>query len=247
MRKSVFLTTIGCLILALLFTLYAATEANGDPDIRGFLCRIFNCQAFVDLVTKVDDVNQKTDVIATTTDSNALVIGAIETKVDGIVEQFPIEVGVPTELSEQLDRIEKQLGYFSKSELSVWLEVPAGTLNDVIDIKIMIRGESLREVKAFGFDMIFDSTMFEYQSAEKAKLTSSWALLDANEVSAGTLRCGGVLGSGSPIVGDVIGELIIAKLMVIGSQPTSQLCLQNYVDDLVEFMPATACGEFILE
>ena len=240
MRKSVFLTTVGFLVLALLFMLYAATEVNGEPDIRGFLCRIFNCQAFVDLVTKVDDVNQKTDTIATTADS-------IETKVDGIAAQFPINVGMPTELSEQLDRIEKQLGYFSKSELSIWLEADSGILNDVINISIKIRGESLREIKAFGFDMTFDITMFEYQNVEKTELTEDWALFDANEISAGILRAGGAMGGGSPVVGDVIGTLMIIKLKIIGSQATSQLCLQNYVDDLVGFMPVMACGGFILE
>lgn len=107
-----------------------------------------------------------------------------------------------------------------------------------------------REIKVFGLEMKFDADKFRFRRIEEGNLTESWAAVDGNEISSGTLRVGGFMGSGNPIAQGTTGNLAEVKLKVIGSNfndgQQSQICIENYTDDIADLTPRPSCTNFTL-
>lgn len=237
---------IGILVVGFAFKAEAQVQ---DLNFRQWICELFKCQDFVDLAGAITAIKQDTETCLANQTALAEefinVKGALATidgKVDGIVAQFPITTEPDPATGATLARIEKRLSYFAKSEKSIWIELQPGDIADTLEAHVFIRGESLRQIAAWGFDLTFDETILEYQSTEKTELTEKWAMIDSNIVSPGLLRSGGVLGASTPIVGDVIGELVLINFQITGTAATTEVCLSVVIDGLADYSLAPACA-----
>jgi hypothetical protein len=107
-----------------------------------------------------------------------------------------------------------------------------------------------REIKVFGLEVKFDADKLEFRRIEEGNLTESWAAVDGNEISRGTLRVGGFMGSGNPITSGTTGNIAEVKLKVKGTSfndgQQSQICIENYTDDIAELTPHPSCVNFTL-
>jgi len=246
-KKTMKMLLIQLVVITIIFGIVYIRDADAQQGMRQFICEIFDCQKFVDLGNLLLSVKQDTETSLINQDAMQANQATMDGKLDGIAAEFPITVEPDLTTTEALARIEKKLGYFAKSEQSIWLEPYEGATPQFIEVLIYIRGESLREITAWGLDITFDGAALRYQAIAKGRLTENWALLDANEIQPGTLRAGGVLGGGPPIAGDVIGEIAIISFEVIGGPGTTQLCITNMVDHLATYAPAPPCADFELE
>ncbi len=107
-----------------------------------------------------------------------------------------------------------------------------------------------KEIRSFGGEAAFDARMLIFQGAAKGSLTGSWALVDANESSPGTLRLGGSAGSGPAVAVNSSGTLIEVRFKVSGGDygngRQDRVCLAQFTDDLTQFSSGEACAVFTL-
>jgi hypothetical protein len=119
-----------------------------------------------------------------------------------------------------------------------------------ITIALLIAGNG-KEIRVFGLDMDYDSQMFEFQSADKGDLNSSWTAVDGNAFAAGTIKVGGYAGEGNPVAVGSNGALALVKLRVTGDQygdgQKSQIRIKQYTDDIAGFSPESAYAVFTLD
>jgi hypothetical protein len=108
-----------------------------------------------------------------------------------------------------------------------------------------------QEIKVFGLEMSFDDDVFQFRSVEEGDLTESWTAVDGNEISNGTLRVGGFMGSGNPISQGNTGIIAKVKFKVAGNSFTdgqqSQICIKSYTDDISGLTPVPSCTDFTLK
>ncbi len=125
----------------------------------------------------------------------------------------------------------------------------SGGMDTNITVSISINSAPL-EIKVFGLEMTFDDDIFQFRRVEKGDLTESWAAVDGNEISKGTLRIGGFMGSGNPISQGNTGIIAEIKFKVAGSGfsdgQQSQICIKNYTDDISSLTPVPSCTDFTL-
>jgi hypothetical protein len=118
-----------------------------------------------------------------------------------------------------------------------------------ISIAVLIAGNN-KEIRVFGLDMDYDSQMFEFESADKGNLDSTWAAVDGNSADAGTVRVGGYVGEGNSVPIGSSGALVLVKLKVTGAQygsgQKSQVMIKQYTDDIAGFSPESASAVFTL-
>lgn len=87
-------------------------------------------------------------------------------------------------------------------------------------------------VSAFGFDILFDAAILEYQNFEKGSLVQKgFAMFDVNEVESGKLRVGGLDFGGNPIPQGSSASLILLTFKVIGNTG-SVLTIKELKDDV---------------
>jgi hypothetical protein len=122
--------------------------------------------------------------------------------------------------------------------------------DEVVSVSVFIKNNT-KELRVFGLETAFDSGMFQYQEVRRGTLTGGWAEVDGNEVGPGSLRVGGFSGSGATIPVSSEGTLAEIRLKVTGGDygngHQSQVCVEQYTDDLAEFKPASACSTFTLK
>ncbi|MFZ2055544.1 MAG: cohesin domain-containing protein [Candidatus Aminicenantales bacterium] len=125
----------------------------------------------------------------------------------------------------------------------------SGAADTTITVTILITGNT-KEMRIFGLDVSFDTKMLQFLEVQSGTLTGTWAAVDGNEVSPGSLKVGGFLGAGSPIPAASQGTLAEITFKVTGSEygdgQQSQVCTQQYTDDLTGFKPDSACASFTL-
>ncbi len=126
----------------------------------------------------------------------------------------------------------------------------SGGPETTVTVAIIIAQNS-QEVRVFGLELSFDSEIFQFEKVLEGNLTATWAAVDGNEVTAGTLRIGGFAGGGSSIPRNSQGALALVQLKVketssAGTQP-SQICTNHYTDDIATFQPAPSCASFTLK
>jgi hypothetical protein len=88
--------------------------------------------------------------------------------------------------------------------------------------------------------------MFEFVGHSNGDLTTSWGSgVAANEPSPGLVKVGGWGGTNSIPQGSV-GTLVNIQLKVIGgsSGQQSQICIQNFTDDISSMNPSPGCVTF---
>lgn len=120
----------------------------------------------------------------------------------------------------------------------------------IVTVAVVVSGNS-RDLRVFGLAASFDPRMFEFQSVAKGSLNASWAAVDGNEISPGSVKVGGYAGGGSAIPKNSTGTLAAIKLKVTGSTygngEKSRILISDYTDDLVGFQPESASVVFTLK
>ncbi|HUU37468.1 MAG TPA: cohesin domain-containing protein [Candidatus Desulfaltia sp.] len=134
--------------------------------------------------------------------------------------------------------------------IDVVCEPSSGAADTTITVSILIAGNT-KEMRVFGLDVNFDAKMLQSQEVHIGTLTGSWAAVNGNEVSPGSLKVGGFFGAGTPIPAASQGTLAEIKFKVTGSEygngQQSQVCARQYTDDLSDFQPESACAVFTLK
>ena len=127
---------------------------------------------------------------------------------------------------------------------------PATAAPDTVVSFIVTIAANGKEIRSFGGEVAFDSNMFLYQGVAKGSLTSSWALVDGNESSPGTVRLGGSVGGGTSVAANSSGSLVEVRLKVTGGSygngQQNRVCLTQFTDDLAQFTSGEACAAFTL-
>lgn len=246
-KKTMKMLFIQLVIITIIFGGVYLKDADAQSNMREFLCDLFKCQDFIDLGILLLSVKQDTEAGLANQDIIQANQATMDGKLDGIAAELPITVEPDPATAEALTRIEKRLGYFAKSEQSIWVEPGTAGTGQTVAMPILIRGESLREIDVWGFDLTFDAAYFSYIGIDKGELTQQWDMIGANEITPGTLRIGGIRGAGPLTVGDVIGDIVILRFTVNGTAAASPLCLTNLVDDFAPYTIAPPCADFILE
>lgn len=128
---------------------------------------------------------------------------------------------------------------------------PTTAAADTIVSFIITISANSKEVRAFGGEVAFDSGMLSYQSVAKGSLTGSWALVDGNESSPGTVTVGGSVGDAPSVPANSTGTLFEVRFKVTGGNyangQQSRVCLKSFTDDLTQFTAGEACTNFTLK
>ncbi len=137
----------------------------------------------------------------------------------------------------------------TNNEIAISCSPTSGQTGLVVDFPITILGNT-NEIKAFGLEVTFDATMFDFVSVSKGNLTGSWAQVTGNLVSAGRVRIGAWAGDPSFAVRvGSSGSIALLRLRVTctgcsdGRQ--SQACMTSFTDDIVGMIAAPGCTTFI--
>ena len=127
---------------------------------------------------------------------------------------------------------------------------PASAGTDAAVSFIVTISANSKEIRSFGGEVAFDTRLFVFQGVTKGSLTGSWALVDANESSPGTLRLGGSAGGSAAVAVNSSGTLIEILFKVSGGDygngQQSRVCLAQLTDDLTQFASGEACAGFTL-
>ncbi len=103
----------------------------------------------------------------------------------------------------------------------------------------VVIAKNAQEICVFGLEMSIDTEMFQFHGCGNGNLTGSWAAVDGNELTPGTVRIGGFSGGGSPIARNSQGAITQVRLKVTGTNygngQQSQICIRQYTDDLSGF------------
>jgi len=117
----------------------------------------------------------------------------------------------------------------------------------VVSVTISLKNNQ-SEIKAFGCEISFNTTMFKFQSVTGGNLTAGWSTVDGNEIVQGTLRIGAFTGSGPSIQIESNGILAVAKFVVTcsgcSSGQQSQFCFKNLFDDIAGMVQNPSCVTF---
>ncbi len=127
---------------------------------------------------------------------------------------------------------------------------PATAAPDTVVSFIVTIAANSKEIRSFGGEVAFDPIMFLYQGVAKGSLTGSWALVDGNESSPGTVRLGGSVGGGTAVAANSSGTLVEVRFKVTGGSygngQQNRVCLAEFTDDLAQFTSGEACAGFTL-
>lgn len=138
-------------------------------------------------------------------------------------------------------------GPLTDNEISISCDPSSGETGSTATISVEIKG-NLQEIEAFGLELTYDTTMFEYQSVSKGDRTGDWELVGGNETSSGTVRIGGYAGYANSILRGSVGSIVKITLKVTCSGCSdgqqSQICIQNYTDDIVGMISTQSCVTF---
>ncbi|MEE9175277.1 MAG: cohesin domain-containing protein [Thermodesulfobacteriota bacterium] len=149
----------------------------------------------------------------------------------------PLAVSVTVEISSPL----------ADNEISISCDPRSGETGTTVTIPVVING-NINEIRAFGLELTYDTTMFEYQNVSKGDLTTDWGVVDGNEISSGTIRIGVLAAQADPISAGGVGSIVKVTLKVTCSGcingQQSQICIQNYTDDIAGMTPQPSCAIF---
>jgi hypothetical protein len=118
------------------------------------------------------------------------------------------------------------------NRVGISISPSSGGAGTTVTITISVNGNTSPISSAFGLNLNYSTSVFQYLSTSKGTLTSSWAAVDGG-ASGGTLTVGGFRGSGSVISTGSQGSIAVVRLRVIaGSGQTTQITLSNLIDDI---------------
>jgi len=135
----------------------------------------------------------------------------------------------------------------TNNKISISCKPTSGSTGKIINVPITILGNA-QEINAFGLDVTYDTTMFNFVGVNKGSLTGSWAGVTGSQTGSGA-RIGGFAGDPQLAI-DVgsSGTIAILRLEVTCNSCTdgkqSQLCMDRFTDDIVGMTPAPSCTTF---
>jgi hypothetical protein len=137
----------------------------------------------------------------------------------------------------------------SDNEISVSCSPNSGSPGATITVTIAIDG-NISDISSFGLDLTYDSNVLDFQDfSVSGTLTESWGSgVAANEASDGLVKVGGYGGTNSILKGSQ-GTLIEIYLTVIdcsscSNGQQSQICIENFTDDIAGMTTAPGCVTF---
>ena len=149
----------------------------------------------------------------------------------------PLAVSVTVEISSPI----------IDNEISISCDPRSGETGTTVTIPVAING-NINEIRAFGLELTYDTTMFEYQNVSKEDLTADWGVVAGNEISSGTVRIGVLAAQADPVSKGGVGSIVKVTLKVtctgcINGQQ-SQICIQDYTDGIAGMTPQPSCVIF---
>lgn len=123
---------------------------------------------------------------------------------------------MPFHCKKSLTAPEVEVPEQEQTSITITRNPSSGGKDTNITVSISINNTD-QEIEVFGLEVTFDANKFQFRRIEEGNLTESWAAVDGNEISRGTLRVGGFMGSGNPIAQGSTGNIAEVKLKVIGS------------------------------
>jgi hypothetical protein len=121
----------------------------------------------------------------------------------------------------------------TNNEVGISISPASGGTDTIVTITVFINGNTSPISSAFGLELHYNTSIFQYLDTSKGDLTGSWAAVDGG-ASAGTITVGGFRGSGSVIPVGSQGSIAIVRLKVIysGSSQSTQITISNLIDDI---------------
>jgi hypothetical protein len=98
-------------------------------------------------------------------------------------------------------------------------------------------------ISAFGLDFNYDSSGFKYLGVGRGTLTGDWANVDANEITPGIVRIGGLAWGGTIIPTGSTGSLVVIFLQnkcVTPLNPAQYFEINSYTDGIADYLPSPA-------
>jgi hypothetical protein len=136
----------------------------------------------------------------------------------------------------------------TNNKISVSCSPNSGGTGTTVSVRISIDG-NLQEITAFGLDLAFDSSLFQYVSTSGGSLTGGW-FVDGNDLGGGVVRVGGAVFSALPIPVESVGTIAVVTLRVTGSASSgtqSQLSISSYTDNIAGMKPEPAKTTFTFQ
>ena len=124
---------------------------------------------------------------------------------------------------------------------TVDIEGTKGTIGKEVWIPVRIQ-YAPSEVKSFGFDVVFDTSVLEYSTFEKGTLVTNASYFDVKVFSPGRLRIGGVFVDQS-IAKGASGSIVRLKFLVKGGLKNGcySVGLESLVDGFAQFSKSGGC------
>jgi PKD repeat protein len=113
-----------------------------------------------------------------------------------------------------------------------------GAAGGLVTIPVRIN-DAPNDVSAFGFELVFDPTMLSYKKYEKGALAEDLDFFDAQLISDGMLRFGGVKNKG--ILDGASGSIVFIQFEILQAEPTAKLTLQALTDDMANWSTSPGC------
>jgi len=113
-----------------------------------------------------------------------------------------------------------------------------GAAGGLVTIPVRIN-DAPNDVSAFGFELVFDSSMLSFKSYEKGALAEDLDFFDVQLISDGMLRCGGVKNKG--ILNGASGSILFVQFEILQTEPVTKLSLQALTDDMAQWSTSSGC------
>lgn len=134
----------------------------------------------------------------------------------------------------------------TNNEIGVTCSPNSGVTGTTVNCSIYVYG-NVKSISAFGLQLIFDTSMFEYVGTNKGSLTGGWAYVDGSP-SSGTATVGGFAGGGDSIAAGSSGTLAVVVLRVTGGAYSngqqSTITIRSYTDDIAGMKSEPASTTF---
>lgn len=121
-------------------------------------------------------------------------------------------------------------GTVARAQLVVSPQSSGGSVNQTINVDIMLTNPGSIPIDAFGFQLAFPSALVQFQGVSAVgTLTQSWIAVSGNETSPGIAQVGGF--NFSPLSGDGV-LLRVTFLVTTNVIASGAVTLSNFVDDI---------------
>lgn len=122
----------------------------------------------------------------------------------------------------------------TNNEVGIRINPSSGGTGTIVTITVFIKGNTA-PIEAFGLELHYNTSIFQYLDTKSGTLTGSWGFLGGN-ASAGTIVVGGARLQANPIPVGSQGSLAVVRLRVIPSGAGLTTITMDTLRDDIEFM-----------